>query len=73
MANPTKSQSVMTTADGQPMVGDQASHVADLAAAALSTSNTYTDAAVNAALDLVIDKVNAILVVLEDHGLVADS
>lgn len=58
---------------GTKVVGAQQATVADAAAAALSTSDIYTDAAVNTALDLLVAKINAILVVLETHGLVASS
>lgn len=59
--------------NGNVIGAAQQSNIADLAAAALSTSDTYTDAAVNTALDLVIDKINAILTALENAGILADS
>jgi hypothetical protein len=51
------------------VVGEQAAHVVDLSAA-----GTPADlAAAGVDLDAIIVKVNAILVVLETHGLVASS
>ena len=73
MANPKKTESMMADSTGNPMLTDQQTLVADAAFSDLSTSNTYTDAAVNAIFAEVETKINAILDVLEAHGLMADS
>lgn len=46
--------------------------IADAAAAALSTSNTYTDAAVNAEIDVLGAKVTTILQALRSQGIIAE-
>lgn len=51
----------------------QQATIADLVTNNLSTSNTYTDAAVNAKLTLIDAKVNAILAALENAGILADA
>jgi hypothetical protein len=53
--------------------GGQQDNIAALEDAAIDTTDTYSDAAVNAALDLIIAKVNAIITALEDTGILADS
>ena len=74
MANPTKSACLMAYGNSKPLLAEsQQALVADAAFSDLSTSNTYTDAAVNAIFAEVETKINAILDVLEAHGLMADA
>lgn len=74
MANPKKTESLLADSAGKPYLNEnQQALVADAAFSDLSTSNTYTDAAVNAIFAEVETKINAILDVLEAHGLMADS
>lgn len=54
-------------------LGAQAAHVADLAVTDLSTSDTYTDAALNSRFAEVETTVNGIISALEDAGLMATS
>jgi hypothetical protein len=73
MANPINEKGLVADADGKPMLSDQQALVADAAFSDLDTTDTYTDAAVNAVFAEVETKINAILDVLEAHGLMADA
>ena len=59
--------------NGKRMLVDQGAKIAALAAAAVDTSDTYTDEALNTALNVIVTKVNAILTRMEDLGLNADT
>ena len=54
------------------VVGEQEDHIAD-ASVAHALNATFSDTEVETALDALGTKVNAILTVLENHGLVASS
>lgn len=73
MANPLKEKSLLADSTDNALITDQQSNVADASFSDLDTSNTYTDAAVNAVFAEVETKINAILDVLEAHGLMSDS
>lgn len=80
MANPTASASIMATADGKPMVGNQAATIADFTVTTdLTGVDTGTDmtaaqaAQIEADLASIATKLNAVLAALEGHGLVADA
>ena len=73
MANPKKWDAQLADATGNALIGAQQALVADAAFSDLDTSDTYTDAAVNAIFAEVETKINAILDILEAHGLMADS
>ena len=53
-------------------MGEQEDHIAD-ASVAHALNATFSDTEVETALDALGTKVNAILTVLENHGLVASS
>lgn len=73
MANPKPGDSQLADSSDNAMIGEQQALVADAAFSDLSTSDMYTDAAVNAIFAEVETKINAILDVLEAHGLMADA
>lgn len=72
MANPNRSKSCMSTADGESCIGDRQALVAD-AVVAHDVNATFSDTEVEAALDALGVKINAILDILEAHGLMADA
>lgn len=65
--------SQLQDASGNAVVGSQQATVADASFSDLDTTDTYTDAAVNAVFAEVETKINAILSALEDAGILADS
>lgn len=72
MANPIKSKSQMADTAGNPLISDQQAVIAD-ASVAHALNATFSDTEVEAALDALGSKINAILDILEAHGLMADS
>jgi hypothetical protein len=81
MANPKKGDSVMATADGKPMVGDQQTTIVDLTDGTLGTASdalaeitsSYVEATIANSFASLAAKITAINAVLEAHGLSADS
>jgi len=82
MANPKRSQSVMASADGKPMVGDQSANIpvcvdaldgATFTGDTLTTSATPTVTELEANDGVLAGKINAIIAVLEAHGMSADA
>jgi hypothetical protein len=59
--------------NGKRMLVNQGAKIAALATAAVDTDDTYTDEALNTALNIIVTKVNAILTRMEDLGLNADT
>lgn len=72
MANPVKSNSQLSDKSGNPMISDAQAFVSD-ANTAHALSATFTDTEVEAALDALGVKINAILDILEAHGLMKSS
>jgi hypothetical protein len=72
MANPLKSTSLLGSRLGRPMITEQQATIAD-ASVAYTTGGLDTEAEIIAAINATNAKINAILVVLENHGLVADA
>jgi hypothetical protein len=80
MANPSKETSQLADASDKPLIGSQQALVADAAVTATLTGvDTGTDMTAAQAATIVTDltdhttKINAILDVLEAHGLMADA
>ena len=73
MANPKPWDSLLADGLDNPLIAAQQDNVADAAFSDLDTTDTYSDAAVNAVFAEVETKINAILDILEAHGLMADS
>ena len=80
MANPKATESQLADALDNPMIGSQQANIADAAVTATLTGvDTGTDMTAAQAGTIVTDltnhttKINAILDVLEAHGLMADS
>lgn len=80
MANPKKTESLMADETGNPLLANQQANVADAAVTATLTGvDTSTDMTAAQAATIVTDltnhttKINAILDVLEAHGLMADA
>ena len=72
MANPSVNDCVVAASDDKPMITDQQALVAD-AVVAHDVNATFSDTEVEAALDALGGKINAILDILEAHGLMADA
>lgn len=72
MATITKSQSQLADASGNPLIGAAQAHITD-ASVAHALNSTFSDTEVEAALDALGGKINAILLVLEAHGLDKDA
>lgn len=64
----TKQGSQMADRDGNPLIGPAQTHIAD-AVVAHDVNATFSDTEVEAALNALGVKINAILDVLEAHGL----
>lgn len=82
MANPDKQNSQMADGDDNPLIGSQQSLVADcvdalngaaLTGSTLTTSATPTVDELEANDGVLGGKINAILDILEAHGLMADA
>jgi hypothetical protein len=82
LSNVKAGDSVMSTGDGKPMIGDQQSTIAEctdgldgatLTGSALTTSATPTVDELEAAVGVLGGKVNAILQALAAHGFIADA
>lgn len=74
MANPSKHDAVTAYRNGEPLLlgTTQPAHIAD-AATQHSLDSTFSNTEVEAALDALGTKLNAVIAVLEAHGLKADS
>ncbi len=72
MANPKKSKSLLADGSSKPMITTQQANVSD-AVVAHDVNATFSDTEVESALDALGTKINAILDILEAHGLMADS
>lgn len=72
MANPKTDKSVSVTADGRPMITVAQTLVAD-AVVAHDLNSTFSDTEAEAALNALGVKINAILDILEAHGLMKDA
>lgn len=82
MANPTKSNSQLADRNGAPLIGTAQTLVADcvdaldgatLTGSTLTTSATPTVDELEACVGVLGGKVNAILDILEAHGLMKDA
>lgn len=82
MANPIKEKSMLSDENNNPMISTQQATIADvvdaldgatLTGSTLTTSATPTVDELEACVGVLGGKVNAILAVLEAHGLTADS
>ncbi|MFA5142506.1 MAG: hypothetical protein WC471_06075 [Candidatus Woesearchaeota archaeon] len=80
MANPTKENSQLADKNGKPLIGSQQANIpvvtdaldgATLTGTALTTSATPTVDELETAVGVLGGKVNAIIAVLEAHGLTA--
>lgn len=72
MANPNKNESLMADGGGKPLLGSQQTLVSD-ASVAHDLNATFSDTEAEAALNALGTKINAILDILEAHGLMADA
>jgi len=72
MANPIKEKGLLADKNGKPMVATQQTLVAD-ASVAHALNATFSDVEAEAALNALGVKVNAILDILEEHGLMASA
>lgn len=82
MANPIREKGLVADKNGKPMLSDQQTTIADCVDAldgATLTGSTLTTSAIptvdelEACVGVLGGKINAILAVLEAHGLVADA
>lgn len=73
MANPKKTESLLADATGKPYLNESQQAVIADASVAHALNATFSDTEVEAALNALGTKVNAILDVLEAHGLMADA
>jgi hypothetical protein len=82
MANPKKGDALMADANGAPLLGEAQTLVADcvdaldgatLTGSTLTTSATPTVDELEACVGVLGGKVNAILAILEAHGLMKDA
>lgn len=81
MANPSKQDSQLSDRSGKAMIGSQQSKVASLTDSSGGTaddtiaavSGSGADAAINNNFADLAAKVNALLVIVEAHGLMADA
>lgn len=74
MANPSKHDAVMAYRNGKPLLlgTTQPAHIAN-AETAHALNSTFSDTEVEAALNALGTKINAVIAVLEAHGLKADA
>ena len=70
MANPKKKDSLLADRNSTPMISTQQALIAD-ASVAHDLNATFSDTEVEAALNALGTKINAILDVLEAHGLMS--
>lgn len=82
MANPTKQKSKLADSNNEPQIGDQQTLIPDcvdaldgatLTGDTLTTSATPTVTELEANDGVLGGKINAILDILEEHGLMSDS
>lgn len=72
MATITKATSQMADRNGNPLLSDAQAHVTN-ASVAHALNSTFSDTEAEAALNALGTKINAILLVLEAHGLMKDA
>lgn len=72
MANPKKTESFMADETGNPLIANQQANITD-ASVAHALNSSFSDTEAEAALNALGTKINAILDVLEAHGLMADA
>lgn len=72
MANPNKGDSQLADRAGKPLIGTAQTLVAD-AVVAHALNATFSDTEVEAALDALGVKINAVLDIIEAHGLMKDA
>jgi hypothetical protein len=68
----TKSVAKLADSDNNPLIGEAQAHITD-ASVAHALNASFSDTEAEAALNALGGKVNAILLVLEAHGLVKTS
>jgi len=76
MANPSKVKSLLADENDNPIISTQNAHIVDALVNYTDDAGATdldTDAKRVAAMNATNAKINAILVVLENHGLVADA
>lgn len=73
MANPKKTESLLADSTGKPYLNENQQALIANASVAHALNSTFSDTEVEAALNALGVKINAILDVLEAHGLMADS
>lgn len=72
MANPSKNTALLADKNQKGMIANRQALVAD-AVVAHALNSTFSDTEAEAALDALGVKINAILDILEAHGLMADA
>lgn len=72
MANPKAGDSQLADRNGRPLIGLAQTLIAD-ASVAHALNSTFSDTEAEAALNALGTKINAILDVLEAHGLMKDA
>ena len=72
MANPINEEGLLADGNSKPLLSTQQALVAD-AVVAHALNATFSDTEVEAALDALGVKINAVLDVLEAHGLMSDA
>lgn len=72
MANPSKNDALLADKNSRPLIGAQQALVAD-ASVAHALNATFSDTEVEAALNALGVKINALLDIVEAHGLMASS
>lgn len=72
MANPIPEKGLVADKNGKPMLADRQALVAD-ASVAHALNATFSDTEAEAALNALGTKINAILDILEAHGLMSAS
>ena len=72
MANPAKNESLVADKNDNPMLGTSQTIVTD-AVVAHALNATFSDTEVEAALDALGVKINALLDIVEAHGLMKDA
>jgi hypothetical protein len=72
MANPVKQDSLLSDRNGLPLLGEAQTLIAD-AVVAHALNSTFSDTEAEAALNALGVKINAILDILEAHGLMKDA
>lgn len=72
MANPLRENGLVADKNGKPMLATRQSLIADMATTAATTSTPYGFASA-AQADSIATRINAILDILEAHGLMADA